>query len=284
MIDGARGGRRRLTVRGDGAAPPRIVLLLAAIAAAAVLLPLVAILTHVPWGSAGALLTDPSSLTALRLSLTTASISALICLLLGLPLALVLTRTRLPGRTALRALVLVPLVLPPVVSGLALLMTVGRRGLLGPLLEGAGIQIVFTTTAVVLAQVFVSLPFTVLTLESALSTLGSEPERVAASLGAGPFVVLWRITLPRLAPALLAGTILAFARALGEFGATLTVAGSLEGTTRTLPLLIYLTRESDAGSAAVLSLLLVVVALGVVVLAYTRRPVGRRDVRVGEES
>lgn len=258
------------------ASPPVIVTILAGLAMAVVALPLVAIIVHVPWGQAGALLTAPSSLTALRLSLLTASISALICLVLALPLALVLTRTTWPGRSVLRALVLVPLVLPPVVSGLALLMTVGRMGVLGPLLSEAGIRVVFTTTAVVLAQVFVSLPFTVLTLESALISAGIEPERIAATLGATPLRVLWQVTLPRLLPALLTGTVLAFARSLGEFGATLTVAGSLEGTTRTLPLLIYLTRESDDGSAAVLSLLLVIVAAVVVLVAYARP---RRDRR-----
>ncbi|UYG16633.1 ABC transporter permease [Brachybacterium huguangmaarense] len=258
-------------MRRDGTALPALVVLMAAIATCAVVLPLAAILVNVPWGQAVELLTATSSLTALRLSLVTSTISALVCLLLALPLALVLTRTRLPGRSLLRAVVLVPLVLPPVVSGLALLMTVGRRGLFGPLLEAVDVRIVFTTTAVVLAQVFVSLPFTVLTLESALVTAGSEPERLAATLGAGPLTVLRRITLPRLAPAILTGTILAFARSLGEFGATLTVAGSLEGTTRTLPLQIYLARESDTGSAAVLSLLLIIVALGVVLLAYARR-------------
>ncbi|WP_347041659.1 ABC transporter permease [Brachybacterium nesterenkovii] len=259
---------------GVGVPQPVPILALAALAACAVLLPLAAILLAVPWSQAGALLTEQASLTALRLSLLTAGISAMICLALGLPLALVLTRTGFPGRSLLRAVILVPLVLPPVVSGLALLMTVGRRGILGPLLEQAGIQVVFTPAAVVLAQVFVSLPFTVLTLEGALTALGTDAERVAATLGASPATVLTRITLPRLAPALLTGTILAFARSLGEFGATLTVAGSLEGSTRTLPLLIYLARESDAGSAAVLSLLLIIVALGVVLLAYARRPGG----------
>lgn len=257
---------------GAGVPQPWLILALAVLAAGAVLLPLAAILANVPWGEAVSLLTEPASLTALRLSLLTAGISALICLVLGLPLALVLTRTSFRGRALLRAVILVPLVLPPVVSGLALLMTVGRRGILGPLLEQAGIQVVFTTAAVVLAQVFVSLPFTVLTLEGALTALGTDAERVGATLGASPLTVLCRITLPRLAPALLTGTILAFARSLGEFGATLTVAGSLEGTTRTLPLLIYLARESDTGSAAVLSLLLIVVALAVVLLAHARRP------------
>lgn len=255
----------------DGAAPPALVLVLAGLCAVAIVLPLAAILVQVPWGSARELLLAPAALTALRLSLLTAAISAAICLLLALPMALVLTRTRLPGRSLLRALVLVPLVLPPVVSGLALLMTVGRRGMLGPLLDAAGVHVVFTTSAVVLAQVFVSLPFTVLTLESALATLGTDLEEVAATLGARPLTVLVRVTLPRLAPAVVTGTVLAFARSLGEFGATLTVAGSLEGTTRTLPLLIYLAREDDPASAAVLSLLLVAVALAVVLIAYARR-------------
>lgn len=258
-------------MRRGAAALPAPVLGLALLAGAAVVLPLVAIIAHVPWDEAVDLLTAPSSLAALRLSLLTATIAASICLLLALPLALVLTRTSLPGRGLLRAVILVPLVLPPVVSGLALLLTVGKRGLLGPLLEDAGMRIVFTTAAVVLAQVFVSLPFTVLTLESALVAAGSGPERIAATLGASPATVLWRVTLPRMLPALVTGTILAFARALGEFGATLTVAGSLEGVTRTLPLQIYLARESDAGAAAVLSLFLIVVALAVVLLAHARR-------------
>lgn len=257
--------------RGEAAPLPPVVTVLAVIAAATVALPLVAILVGVPWTDAASLLLARPALAALRLSLATASISALVCLVLGLPLALVLARARFSGRSLLRAMVLVPLVLPPVVSGFALLMTVGRRGLLGPLLEQAGIQVVFTTPAVVLAQVFVSLPFTVLTLESALRGIGTDAERVAATLGAGPLHVLGRITLPRVAPALVTGTILAFARSLGEFGATLTVAGSLEGTTRTLPLLIYLARESDPGSAAVLSLLLMGIALVVVLAAYARR-------------
>lgn len=249
---------------------------LGVLAAASIVLPLAAIVLQVPWEGATALLFSPASLQALRLSLLTAACAAAICLGLGLPLALLLARTRFPGREVLRAMVLVPLVLPPVVSGIALLMTVGRRGLLGPLLEQADARIVFTTAAVVIAQVFVSLPFTVLTLESALVSAGTVPEQVAASLGARPSIVLARITLPRLAPAIVTGTVLAFARSLGEFGATLTFAGSMPGVTRTLPLEIYLARESDPDSAAVLSLLLVVVAVLVVLLAYARRGVPGR--------
>ncbi|MDO5662955.1 MAG: ABC transporter permease [Brachybacterium sp.] len=254
------------------AAPPPIgALLLGVIAGASIVLPLLAILLQVPWGSARELLLAPSSLQALGLSLATASLAAIICLLLGLPLALLLARTAWPGRSVVRAVVLVPLVLPPVVSGIALLMLFGRQGLLGPLLAAAEIRIVFTTAAVVIAQVFVSLPFTVLTLESALVSAGTRPEQVAASLGASPRMVLWRITMPRILPALVTGTILAFARALGEFGATLTFAGSMPGITRTLPLEIYLVRETSPDAAAVLSLLLVAVALAVVLVAYLRR-------------
>lgn len=254
---------------------PQLVTALGVLAAASVVLPLLAILVAVPWPHARELFTAVESRTALLLSLGTASLSALICLLLGLPLALLLARGSFPGRAVLRALVLVPLVLPPVVSGLALLMTFGRRGLLGPLLEAADLRIVFTTAAVVIAQVFVSLPFTVLTLEAALRALGTAQETAAAQLGARPLRVLATITLPRLGPGLLTATVLAFARSLGEFGATLTFAGSMPGVTRTLPLEIYRMREIDPGAAAALSLLLVVFALAVVLIAYMGD--GRRE-------
>lgn len=257
--------------------PPALIIALAVLAASCVLLPLLSILWGVPWEDALGLFTAPESQQALMLSLGTAGIAAVVCLILGLPLALVLTRTRWRGRAVLRAAVLVPLVLPPVVSGLALLMTFGRRGLLGGLLDTLDIRIVFTTMAVVLAQIFVSLPFTVLTLESSLRTLGTAQEVAAAQLGARPLRVLVTITLPRLIPALVTGVVLAFARSLGEFGATLTFAGSMPGLTRTLPLEIYRVREVNPDAAATLSLLLVIVAFAVVLLAYagpthTRRP------------
>ncbi|WP_170957814.1 ABC transporter permease [Brachybacterium timonense] len=257
--------------------PPALIIALAVLAASCVLLPLLSILWGVPWEDALGLFTAPESQQALMLSLGTAGIAAVVCLILGLPLALVLTRTRWRGRAVLRAAVLVPLVLPPVVSGLALLMTFGRRGLLGGLLDTLDIRIVFTTMAVVLAQIFVSLPFTVLTLESSLRTLGTAQEVAAAQLGARPLRVLVTITLPRLIPALVTGVVLAFARSLGEFGATLTFAGSMPGLTRTLPLEIYRVREVNPDAAATLSLLLVIVAFAVVLLAYAgpthiRRP------------
>ncbi|GAA4721793.1 ABC transporter permease [Isoptericola chiayiensis] len=225
--------------------------------------------TRVDWSNYGALVTSESARAALVLSLQTAVASTLLCLVLGIPMALVLARGRFPGQGLLRSLVLVPLVLPPVVGGVALLSTFGRRGLLGESMEVLGLQIAFSTTAVVLAQSFVALPFLVVSLEGALRTAGERYDVVAASLGASPTTVLRRVTLPLVWPGLLSGTVLAFARALGEFGATITFAGSLQGVTRTLPLEVYLQRETDPDAAVALSLLLVAVA--VVVIAATHR-------------
>ena len=170
----------------------------------------------------------------------------------------------------LRSLVLLPLVLPPVVGGLALLYAYGRRGLLGAHLEAFGVHIAFTTTAVVIAQSFVALPFLVVSLEGALRTAGERYEAVAATLGANPTTVLRRVTLPLVLPGLISGAVLSFARALGEFGATLTFAGSLQGVTRTLPLEIYLQRETDPDAAVALSLVLIVVAVLIVVGVHGR--------------
>ena len=183
---------------------------------------------------------------------------------------MVMARSRARAVAWMRPFVLLPLVLPPVVAGIALLYTFGRRGLLGATFDVLGVQIAFSTTAVVLAQTFVALPFLVLSLESALHTVGVRYEQIAATLGAAPSLVLWRVTLPTLAPAVVTGAVLAFARALGEFGATITFAGSLQGVTRTLPLEIYLQRETDPDAAVALSLLLVVVAVAVIGLAARR--------------
>jgi molybdate transport system permease protein len=192
-------------------------------------------------------------------------------------MAMVLARTSFPGQQVLRSLVLLPLVLPPVVGGIALLYTFGRQGLLGKMLEVAGLQIAFSTTAVVLAQAFVALPFLVVSLEGALRTAGPKYEAVAATLGASPSTVLRRVTLPLVLPGLASGAVLSFARSLGEFGATLTFAGSLQGVTRTLPLEIYLQRETDADAAVALSLVLVAVAVAVVALAYRSPRVGKPE-------
>jgi molybdate transport system permease protein len=249
---------------------PGWVFLPAATGALLVLLPLTAMLTRVEWTRLPALVTSESATAALMLSLRTSAVSTLLCLLLGVPLALVLARTTFRGRRLLRAVVLLPLVLPPVVGGIALLYTFGRRGLLGESLEVVGVQVAFSTTAVVLAQTFVALPFLVVSLEGALETAGRRYEDVAATLGARPTTVLRRVTVPLVLPALASGAVLSFARALGEFGATLTFAGSLQGVTRTMPLEIYLQREADPDGAVALSLVLVVVAVVVVGLARGR--------------
>jgi molybdate transport system permease protein len=253
------------------AAPPRWIYVPAAIGALFVVVPLIAVVAKVDWPHFWSLITSPSSVTALALSLKTAAASTVLCLLLGVPMALVLARSDARLVRIARPLILLPLVLPPVVGGIALLYAFGRLGLVGEYLNAAGIQIAFTTTAVVLAQTFVSLPFLVIALEGAARTAGADYEVVAATRGARPTTVWWRVTLPLLAPGLVSGAVLAFARSLGEFGATLTFAGSREGVTRTLPLEIYLQRESDADAAIALSLVLVVMAAVVVVGLGGRR-------------
>ena len=250
---------------------PRWIYVPAAVGALFVVLPLIAVAAKVDWPNFWSLITSRSSMTALVLSLKTAAASTVLCVLLGVPMALVLARSDARWLRLMRPLILLPLVLPPVVGGIALLYAFGRLGLIGQYLNAAGIQIAFTTTAVVLAQTFVSLPFLVIALEGAARTAGADYEVVAATLGARPTTVWWRVSLPLLAPGLISGAVLAFARSLGEFGATLTFAGSREGVTRTLPLEIYLQRESDADAAVALSVLLVAVAAVVVVGLGSRR-------------
>jgi molybdate transport system permease protein len=249
---------------------PRWLLVPATLGVLFVVLPLVAVVARVDWTNFLGLVTSDSSLAALELSLRTSATSTVLCLVLGVPMAVLLARTSFPGQGLLRALVLLPLVLPPVVGGVALLYTFGRRGLLGESLEVLGIQVAFSTTAVVLAQTFVALPFLVVSLEGALRSAGRQFEVVAATLGATPTTVFRRVTLPLVLPGLASGAVLSFARSLGEFGATITFAGSLQGVTRTLPLEIYLQRETDADAAVALSLVLVVVAVAVIGLARGR--------------
>ncbi|BBY42502.1 molybdenum ABC transporter permease subunit [Mycolicibacterium celeriflavum] len=263
-------------MEGDGrlsisAGLPRWLYLPAAVGALFVAVPLVAVAARVDWPNFVHLISSESSISALLLSLRTATASTVMCLVFGVPMALVLARSDSRLIRAARPLILLPLVLPPVVGGIALLYAFGRLGLIGQYLEAAGVQIAFTTTAVVLAQTFVSLPFLVIALEGAARTAGADYEMVAATLGARPSRVWWRVTLPLLTPGLVSGAVLAFARSLGEFGATLTFAGSRQGVTRTLPLEIYLQRESDADAAVALSLLLVVVAAVVVLGLGSRR-------------
>ncbi|WP_114204301.1 ABC transporter permease [Janibacter anophelis] len=250
--------------------PPAWLWIPAAGAILVVVVPLLGLITSVDLGTLWPLLTSEASVTALLLSLRTAAVATALCIVLGAPLALLLARGSWPGQSVLRALVLVPLVLPPVVGGLALLTTFGRRGLLGEHLVAAGISISYSTTAVVLAQTFVALPFLVLSLEGSVRGLDRRQEEAAATLGAGPWRRLTRVTLPLVAPGLVSGCVLAFARALGEFGATLTFAGSAQGRTRTLPLEIYLQREVDQDAAIALSLVLVVLATVIVGSVYAR--------------
>ncbi|MDQ0277154.1 molybdate transport system permease protein [Arthrobacter silviterrae] len=261
-------GRRKAVKRWEYQAVPRWVFALAAAGALFILLPLLGMVAKVNWGNFIPLITSDSSRAALLLSLRTAAASTGLCIVFGVPLALVLARARFTGQRILRALILLPLVVPPVVGGLALLYTFGREGLIGKSLSLAGINIAFSTTAVVMAQAFVALPFLVLSLEGTLRTAGQRYEAVAATLGARPSTVLRRITLPLVLPGLVSGAVLAFARSLGEFGATLTFAGSLQGVTRTLPLEIYLQRETDPDAAVALSFLLIAVAVVVVGLTY----------------
>lgn len=232
-----------------------------------VAVPLVGMLVRIPWPELPGLLASEPAGQALLLSLGTCAASTALSLALGVPLALVLAHGRGAWVVAVRTAVMVPMVLPPVVAGLALLTTLGRRGMLGQHLSALGIEIGFTTVAVVVAQAFVAMPFLVISLEGALRADSGDYGAVAANLGASPTRVLTHVTLPMALPALVSGTALTFARALGEFGATLTFAGSLAGTTRTLPLLVYLTREQDPDLALALAFLLIVVALVVVAVS-----------------
>lgn len=241
---------------------PRWIALPAACAVLFLLVPFIALLLRIDWVQFPHLFTQALGSQALALSLRTCLASTLACIIVGVPLALVCARARdVWWSRLLRSMVTLPMVLPPVVAGLALLITWGRRGLIGAYLQIFGINIAFTTVAVIMAQTFVSLPFFVSSLEGALRTRGFNEERVASALGASPSRTLWSVTLPLMIPALVSSTALAFSRALGEFGATITFAGSLAGVTRTLPLEIYLQREESTDMALMLSVILVFVAL-----------------------
>ena len=259
---------------------------LGALALCFLVLPLAFMLGRVNWASLGTTLATPEAAAALSLSLRTCAVALGVDLLLGVPAALILSRSW-RGVRAARILVALPLSLPPVVAGIALLSAFGRRSMLGALLSSAGLDIAFTTTAVVIAQVFVSLPFLIVTLESALRARERGLDEMASSLGASPSRVFWQITLPTVLPGLGRGAALALARCLGEFGATLTFAGSMQGVTRTMPLQIYLARESDADLALALGVVLLGVAAAVV--ALTETPWGRlasllRSTRPGHAS
>lgn len=265
---------RALLGRGRAARSPLPVLVtaLAVLGGCAIVLPLVGMGTRVSWGQLPQLLATPSAKAALWLSIRTCLSSTVICVALGVPLALLLARSW-PGVRIARILAVLPMTMPPVVAGIALLSTLGNRGLLGAHLKEWGVPIAFSTTAVVIAQVFVSMPFLVVTLEAALRSRDKRAEVTARSLGAGPWRVLAQVTLPLAAPALARGTALALGRSLGEFGATIAFAGSKEGVTRTMPLAIYLEREKDTATS--LALAAVLVGLSFVIVGATNIDWGR---------
>ncbi|WP_278698539.1 molybdate ABC transporter permease subunit [Actinomyces oris] len=265
---------RALLGRGRAARSPLPVLVtaLAVLGGCAIVLPLVGMGTRVSWGQLPQLLATPSAQAALWLSIRTCLTSTAICVVLGVPLALLLARSW-PGVRIARILAVLPMTMPPVVAGIALLSTLGNRGLLGAHLKEWGVPIAFSTTAVVIAQVFVSMPFLVVTLEAALRSRDKRAEVTARSLGAGPWRVLAQVTLPLATPALARGTALALGRSLGEFGATIAFAGSKEGVTRTMPLAIYLEREKDTATS--LALAAVLIGLSFVIVGATNIDWGR---------
>jgi molybdate transport system permease protein len=227
-------------------------------------LPLAGLVIRTPWTTLPERLAEPGVLTALRLSLQTATIATVVCLLVGVPLAWVLARTGFRGRPVVRALVTVPMVLPPVVGGVALLLVFGRRGIVGGWLDSTfGITLPFTTTAVVMAQSFVAMPFLVLAVEGALRGADTRYEEAAATLGAGRWTTFRRVTLPLVAPGVAAGAVLCWARALGEFGATITFAGNFPGRTQTMPVAVYLALETDLEAAIVMSMILLAVSIAI---------------------
>lgn len=257
---------RRTARRATRGRLPLLLTVPALVGLAFLVVPLAGLLVRAPWATLTDRLISAEVGQALTLSLVCASLATVLCLVLGVPLAWLLARGELPGRGLLRALVTVPLVLPPVVGGLALLLVLGRRGLVGQYLhEWFGISLPFTTAGVVLAEAFVAMPFLVIAVEGALRAADPRYEEAAATLGASRWLTFRRVTLPSIAPGVVAGTVLCWARALGEFGATITFAGNFPGRTTTMPLAVYLALETDPGAAIVLSLVLLVVSITVLV-------------------
>lgn len=234
-------------------------------------IPFVGLLARVPWSDLPELLTSDIVVDALRLSLLTSIAATALAAVLGVPLAWLMARVEFPGRAIVRGIVTLPLVLPPVVGGAALLFALGRRGLVGePLYEATGLVLPFSTWGVVIASTFVAMPFLVITVEGALRNLDQRYEGAASTLGASKWTVLRRVTLPMIGPSLLAGLVLTWARAFGEFGATITFAGNLQGRTQTMPLAVFVALESDRDTAVAISLVMVVVSL-VVLIALRER-------------
>jgi len=251
--------------------PPVVLVILAAFGLAVFVIPLVGLLARTPWRDLPELLTGDIVLDALRISVIASLGATAISALFGVPLAWVLARVEFPGRSIVRGLVVLPLVLPPVVGGAALLFALGRRGVIGePLYQATGLILPFSTWGVVIAATFVAMPFLVITVEGGLRNLDPRYEGAAATLGASRWTVLRRVTLPLIGPSLAAGLALTWARALGEFGATITFAGNLQGRTQTLPLAVFVALETDRGAAVALSLIMVVISLTVLVVLRER--------------
>ncbi|HEX5996529.1 MAG TPA: molybdate ABC transporter permease subunit [Jiangellales bacterium] len=258
--------RPRATRRRTRARVPAPLIIPAALALAFLVLPLVGLFVRAPWPTLPQRLAEPEVLEALRLSIVAATLATAVCLVMGVPLAWLLARVEFPGRRLVRALVTVPLVLPPVVGGLALLLLLGRRGIVGQWLDKwFDVTIPFTTTAVVIAEAFVAMPFLVIAVEGALRGADERYDEAAATLGASRWTIFRRVTLPLVAPGIAAGSVLCWARALGEFGATITFAGNFPGRTQTMPLSVYLLLETDPPAAIVLSLVLLAVSVGILV-------------------
>lgn len=252
-------------------ATPVGLLVPAAIGVAFVAVPLAALLQRAPWSDLVGILGEPVALDALRLSFTTAFAATALSLAIGVPLAWILARVPFRGRAAVRALVTLPMVLPPVVGGTALLFALGRRGAIGePLYESTGFLLPYSVWGVIVANTFVAMPFLVLTIESGFRSADARYEEAAATLGAGWWYRFRRIALPNAAPSIVAGAVLAWARALGEFGATVTFAGNLRGRTQTMPLAIFLANESDRGLAVALSVVMIVVSAAVLLFLRDR--------------
>lgn len=267
----ARERARRATRGGASRSAPAPLLAPALIAVAFLVLPLAGLIVRAPWGHMGAALSGTDATQALVLSVWTSTATTAISLLIGVPLAWVLARTSFPGQRLLRALVTLPLVLPPVVGGVALLLAFGRTGLIGQYLNSwFGLTIPFTPTAVVMAETFVAMPFLIITVEGALRSADQGFEEAAATLGAKRMTVFSRVTLPMIAPSLVAGAVLCWARALGEFGATITFAGSFPGQTETMPIAVYYALQNDPNAAIALSLVLLLVSVVVLVCLRDR--------------
>jgi molybdate transport system permease protein len=263
--------RRRVAGGPGGGGVPLPLLVPAAVGVVFLVLPLLGLVVRAPWSAIGPQLAEPAVGQALRLSLVSATLATLLSLVLGVPLAWVLARSSIRGRSVLRALVTVPLVLPPVVGGVALFLVLGRQGIVGRLLhEHLDVTIPFTTTAVVIAETFVAMPFLVISVEGALRAADARFEDAAATLGADRWTTFRRVTLPLVAPGVAAGAVLCWARALGEFGATITFAGNFPGTTQTMPLAVYLALQSDPEAAIALSLVLLAVSLGTLLVLRDR--------------